>query len=126
MLPELKRCIAGSRLKPAQVCVIAFDRALLLKSKSLLPDVEHGRIVDWPSRTGFSRLLERAVADGLDALDFSARWRLTAQRVARAHDAGLRVYVWTVDAAAKARQLARAGVDGITTNAPARIRQALG
>ncbi|MFZ4596773.1 MAG: hypothetical protein ACOYOF_21140 [Verrucomicrobiaceae bacterium] len=35
------------------------------------------------------------------------------------------MYVWTVDDAGRARELVRAGVDGITTNAPLRLRKAL-
>jgi glycerophosphoryl diester phosphodiesterase len=36
------------------------------------------------------------------------------------------LYVWTVDSPAQARRLASAGVDGITTNRPAWLRQKLG
>jgi glycerophosphoryl diester phosphodiesterase len=39
--------------------------------------------------------------------------------------AGLKLYVWTVDDAAVARRLADAGVDGITTNKPKRLREQL-
>jgi glycerophosphoryl diester phosphodiesterase len=35
------------------------------------------------------------------------------------------VYTWTVDDAAKARQLIDAGVDGVTTNRPAALRREL-
>jgi glycerophosphoryl diester phosphodiesterase len=45
--------------------------------------------------------------------------------VADAHAAGLRVHAWTVDDARAARRLIRAGVDGLFTNDPARLRQAL-
>lgn len=38
--------------------------------------------------------------------------------VARAHDAGLRVHVWTVDDPARMRALVAMGVDGICTNVP--------
>jgi glycerophosphoryl diester phosphodiesterase len=38
--------------------------------------------------------------------------------IARAHDLGAAVYVWTVDNPALARRLVRAGADGIITNDP--------
>ena len=41
----------------------------------------------------------------------------------KVHDAGLRLYVWTVDDAALAQKLAAAGVDGITTNRPGWLRE---
>ena len=47
---------------------------------------------------------------------------VTPQRIAAAHQAGLRVHAWTVDELPRARRLARWGVDGIFTNNPARLR----
>ena len=45
--------------------------------------------------------------------------------VAGAHERGFRVYAWTVDAPARARELAAMGVDGVCTNRPDVIREAL-
>ncbi len=45
--------------------------------------------------------------------------------VERLHEKGFRVYTWTVDDAGTATELARIGVDGITSNHPALIGQAL-
>ena len=42
-----------------------------------------------------------------------------------AHARGFRVYAWTVDAPARARELAAMGVDGLCTNHPDLIRKAL-
>ena len=42
---------------------------------------------------------------------------------AEAHRRGLAVYVWTVDDAPTMRRLAAAGVDGIMTNDPKRLRE---
>lgn len=41
------------------------------------------------------------------------------------HSAGFRVFAWTVDDPNRARTLARIGVDGITSNNPTPIREAL-
>lgn len=49
-----------------------------------------------------------------------------AEAIAAAHQAGLRVNVWTCNDAAVARTLAAAGVDGIVTDVPDEIRTALG
>ena len=48
-----------------------------------------------------------------------------ATSVARWHRRGLRVSVWTVDAAPDLRRFAAMGVDGIITNDPAAARRAL-
>ena len=50
---------------------------------------------------------------------------VTPRRIARAHAAGLRVHVWTVDDPVRARRLIRWGVDGLFTNDPARLIKAL-
>lgn len=46
---------------------------------------------------------------------------VTPRRIAVAHAAGLLVHAWTVEEPARARQLARWGVDGVFTNDPARL-----
>ena len=50
---------------------------------------------------------------------------LDAATIARVHEAGLAVFVWTVDDAAEARALAGEGVDAICTNHPGAIAAAL-
>jgi glycerophosphoryl diester phosphodiesterase len=82
-------------------------------------------VIDRNPPCPFDELIEKASDSGLDALDLSASRPLDRTRVARARRAGLKVYIWTVDDVGMARQLAAAGVDGITTNTPARIRQTL-
>lgn len=49
----------------------------------------------------------------------------TPRRIARAHAAGLRVHVWTLDDPHRVRQLLRRNVDGVFTNHPHRVRQVL-
>ena len=46
---------------------------------------------------------------------------VTPLRIQRAHQAGLRVHVWTVDRIPQARRLVRWGVDGLFTNNPAHL-----
>lgn len=45
---------------------------------------------------------------------------------AQIHDAGFRLYVWTVDRPDRMRQLIADGVDGICTNRPALAREVIG
>jgi glycerophosphoryl diester phosphodiesterase len=51
---------------------------------------------------------------------------LTADAVARSHDAGLAVNTWTCNDPTRARELARWGIDGICTDVPGVLRDALG
>ena len=55
------------------------------------------------------------------------RWDMvTADLCEAAHERGLKVYTWTVDADARMRALAECGVDGIMTNYPERLRTVVG
>jgi glycerophosphoryl diester phosphodiesterase len=112
--------------KPAQVVVIAFDLTIAHIAKLAQPDWEVCWIVDHETAPDALSLREIiAKVDGLDGVDFDATWSIEAEIVRRCHDAGLKLYVWTVDDLATARRLAEAGVDGITTNRPGWLRHAL-
>lgn len=79
-------------------------------------------------------LLGKAGLGGLavpevDAAMVPERWRgvrvVTRRFIARAHRDGLGVFVWTVNRPDRARRLFDWGVDGLVTDAPARIRRLL-
>jgi glycerophosphoryl diester phosphodiesterase len=70
-------------------------------------------------------LMMGAVA--MRAYAINPRWDMvTADLCNAAHERGLKVYTWTVDADARMRALIECGVDGIMTNYPERLRTVLG
>ena len=70
-------------------------------------------------------LMMNAVA--LRAHAINPRWDMvTADLCKAAHERGLKVYTWTVDADARMRALAECDVDGIMTNYPERLRTVVG
>jgi glycerophosphoryl diester phosphodiesterase len=70
-------------------------------------------------------LLEAALA--MHAFAIAPRFDMAdAALCAEAHRRGLAVYVWTVDDAPTMRRLVNAGVDGIMTNNPGRLRELAG
>jgi glycerophosphoryl diester phosphodiesterase len=70
-------------------------------------------------------LMMNAVAMRAHAIN--PRWDMvTADLCKAAHERGLKVYTWTVDADARMRALIECGVDGIMTNFPERLRTVLG
>jgi glycerophosphoryl diester phosphodiesterase len=95
--------------------------------KQALPELEVCWIAEF-KRTlrGWSpkveTLIARTLGAGLDGLDVGQRGPVNAAFTRRVHEAGLKLYIWTVDSASRARQLMAAGVDGITTNKPAWLR----
>jgi glycerophosphoryl diester phosphodiesterase len=70
-------------------------------------------------------LITRCKEARLEGLNLNFRWPINKDFVAKVKTAGLKLFVWTVDDPAVARELVAAGVDGITTNRPKWLRQQL-
>jgi glycerophosphoryl diester phosphodiesterase len=112
--------------------LIGFSLEVLAELKRLLPSipmlwvVELKQVLDsrvWsPSATECVRAVQQV---GLDGLDVSACPGVDADFVATVHAAGMRLAVWTVDDQHETRRLIVAGVDAITTNRPAGLRERL-
>lgn len=128
---ELKRTVRGATL-------LARLRRLVRRSgmrRRLLISSFDPRLLQSLRRAGLALALlcrahpERSLAQ---AVRLGCRaWHprhtvVTPTRIARAHAAGLRVHVWTVEDVRLARRLSRWGADGIFTNDPARMIQRLG
>ena len=115
--------IADIRSGSVAVLVSSFHPPTLDRVRAADPSIETAQLtfdLSNPPRT-----IERAVAAGHVALHpFDAT--VTAEVVALAHDAGLRVNVWTVDDPGRMVELAEMGVDGIVTNKPDVAVSALG
>ena len=131
-LPEFAKVWKRSGRKPGQVVPIGFSLATMERLKKRLPQLEVCWIAEFKRswRTGRwsprpERLIQAAQRAGLDGLDLSAKGPIDAAFVGLLKDAGLKLYVWTVDSPARARKLIQAGVDGITTNRPAWLREQL-
>jgi glycerophosphoryl diester phosphodiesterase len=100
-------------------CVVSsFLLEALLQARALAPEITLALIGEGPT------ILDAARQHHIPWIH--ARYQtVDGALIARAHAAGLRVNVWTVDDPALARQRAHAGVDKICSNRPAEIRSAL-
>ena len=97
-----------------------FDDRVLARLRQLDAGLRLGVLVGRQS----AGWLERCLAVDAEAVHF-ARRRADAASIARAHAAGLRVHVYTVDEPAEMRALIDRGADGLFTNWPARMRALL-
>jgi glycerophosphoryl diester phosphodiesterase len=70
-------------------------------------------------------LAVRVKAARLDGLNLQFRWPITETFVKEVKDAGLKLFVWTVNDPDVAKGLVDAGVDGITTDRPQWLREQL-
>ncbi len=129
ILPVLEPMIAKSG-KKSQIVIICFDLDVATESKKRIDvptywlkgtdkvkDTEQWILHD-------PQLAQTAQERGLDGVDVHYAG-VTAEFVRAVHAAGLKVYVWTVDDPEEAARLVALGVDGITTNRPAWLREQL-
>jgi glycerophosphoryl diester phosphodiesterase len=127
-LELLPQTLAKSDRMPEHFIVIAFDPEVAAKAKKVLPTCKVLRLASYEPRKASHRideLIRVSLAAGLDGLNLSRKWPIDEAFVRKVHEAGLALYVWTVDDAAEARRLRDAGVDGITTNRPGWLRDQL-
>jgi glycerophosphoryl diester phosphodiesterase len=127
--PELKRLVEASG-KKAQLVVIAFSYDVVKtvkKEMSYLPVywLYGFRENDGRPVLSHEQLLARVKAAGADGLDVYYQGPITKGFVDQLSAAGMKLYVYTVNAPQDARTLAALGVAGITTDRPAYLREAL-
>lgn len=127
-LPELARVIGASGKKPEQVALIGFSYEVVRAAKAMLPALEVSWLASYKKGADgrfptAEELVEKARAAHLDGLDLDFRFPIDAAFAATVKGAGLKLYAWTVDDPAAAKRLVAAGVDGITTNRPAWLRE---
>jgi glycerophosphoryl diester phosphodiesterase len=129
LLPALARALQRAAKPPPQTVIIGFGYRTVRRAKAMFPALEVGWLASRNRTTRrfppLQRLILRAKAANLDALDLEAGFPIDKEFVRQAHQAGLKLYTWTIDDPALARRQAAAGVDGITTNRPGWLREQL-
>lgn len=130
IVPELKRILEPMKDRAAQLAIIAFNREAAAESKKALPWIKVYRLASGKTKTkmptDLTQLIADTKADQLDGLDLSmADFPWDEAMVKQIRDAGFGLYVWTVNKPIYAQRFAKLGVDGITTDDPVMLRDAL-
>ncbi len=133
LMPALRQALSGVSFVPEQVWFICFDAALLRETKAAWPQCRVLLLADGcdegsrrqRTTTDLDPLIALCREAGFEGLDLGDNWPIDAALVDRVHRAGLKLAIWTVNDPARARQLAAAGVDAITTDRPGLIRDTL-
>ncbi len=128
MVPELLAAMAASKLPAERTPVISFHAGAIAAVKTARPDVPAYWIVSLNTKDKAppaAELVAKAKEIGADGLDLSASPALDAAYAKSVRDAGLKLYVWTVNDPAVARRMVGLGVDGITTDRPGWLREQL-
>jgi len=129
ILPVLRPLVVDSG-KMSQIVIIGFDLETVAASKKLIDVPTYWlkgtdkvkETEEWIPHN--PQLVQTAKDNGLDGID--VHYAGVTKEFARAvKAAGMKLYVWTVDDPGEARRLVKLGVDGITTNRPAWLREQL-
>jgi glycerophosphoryl diester phosphodiesterase len=129
IVPELRRVLKASKLKPEQTPIISFHADVIAAVKKARPDLAAYWIVSLDEKKKKAPDAETLIATAreikADGLDLSASPKLDAAYADKVKKAGLKLYVWTVNDVKVARQMVQIGVDGITTDRPGWLREEL-
>ncbi len=130
IVPELKRILEPMKDRAAQLVIIAFNRAAAAESKKAMSWLKVYRLAAGKTKdkqpTDLTQLIADTKADKLDGLDLgSADFPWNEAMVKQIREADFRLYVWTVNKPADALRFAQLGVDGVTTDDPVMLREAL-
>jgi glycerophosphoryl diester phosphodiesterase len=136
IVPELKKGIAASSLKPEQIRIISFKEDVVAATKQAMPHIKAYWLFNYKqdkdtgkwnsSQEEVLSTLKRLRADGLDIqLAKATQDKITPELVNKVRGMGMEFHVWTVDEPDLARYAVQLGADSITTNKPAFIREQL-
>ena len=131
IVPELKRILEPMKGRARQLAIIAFKRDAAAESKKAMPWIKVYRLASGKTKerkaTDLTQLIADTKADKLDGLDLSAGdFPWDEAMVKQIREAGFGLYVWTVNKPVDVLRFAKLGVDGITTDDPVMVREALG
>lgn len=129
-VPALVKVVEASGKRPEQLAIISFNPESIAEAKRMLPQHPAYWIVSvkTDNTTGelvptVEELIARAKAIKADGLDLSVP--PTPDYVEPIKAAGLKLFVWTVNDVAIARKWVELGVDGITTDRAAWLKEQL-
>jgi glycerophosphoryl diester phosphodiesterase len=128
VLPELERVLQASGLDRSQVVLIGFGYDTMRQAKARFTRLQVFWLVGADKNKNYPAvedLIAKARLAELDGLNLEQGFPIDSAFAGQVHDAGLRLYTWTVDDPAVARRFVAAGVDGITTNRPKWLREQL-
>ena len=132
ILPALKKEIRACELRPEQIIIISFQKDVIRAAKRSLPEIkafwltsfkenkETGKVE--PTEKAVMKTLPELRADGLSCGDHIS---IKPQFLESVRGAGFETHCWTINDPKRALELASFGMQSITTDRPALIREAL-
>lgn len=132
VVPALVETIRNTKAPKAQLVLISFNEKALRKAHDLLPDLKTYLIVSTSKKPdtnemkpGVDALIATVKRNGFSGLDLGFSAALTPEVIQKIKSEGLECYVWTVNKIDAAREALKMGVDGITSDRAASLKQEL-
>ncbi len=132
ILPELKRVIEQSKKSSDQIVIQSFSFEVCTATKKQFPKHKVYFLSGFrkDEKTGVwsptgRELIDRAKSAKLDGLALANCEVINPDFVRQIHEAGLVLFVWTVDDPAAAQPYKNMGTDGIITDCPANLLKQL-
>lgn len=123
VLNYLKDELENCGLKSSQIEIISFHRKLLEESKKMMPQFKTLWLLEldyfWPHwLIGFKpdQIIHKTRESNLDGVNLWAGKLTSKQIITSFKQAGLLVYLWTINDIKKARQLIEYGADAVTSD----------
>lgn len=132
LIPAIRTALEKAGKKPAQIEFISFKYKALAAVKKEFPQHKALLLCGYSKdkttgkeKVTLDEVIAQCKAANLDGMSLSIAWPIDAAFVKKVKDAGLQLYIWTVNDAAKAKDYAAAGVEVICTDKPGFLRDAM-
>ena len=126
LVPAVAEILACAGMTPEQIVIISFDRELISLSKKNMPQYRALWLNGTPNDMTAESLIAELKNMNADGADLYANENvITPDFIRKMHAAGMIVAVWTVDQPGQAKRLIEMGVDAITSNRAAKLRDML-
>lgn len=131
LVTALAEAILAGPVPAKDTVLICFDALVLHAARQALPAAPALHLAGGETgtrlctREDLERLIAQANRLGFEGLNLGQNWRIDPALVSLVHRSGLTCWVWTVNEEGHAGYLADCGVDGLTTDRPARLRDYL-
>ena len=132
VVPVLRKQVESAKLKPEQMVVISFNAQVIAEVRTQIPQIKAHWLTSYkqdketkqwkPTQEEALATLKKIGASGLDT---NAHATIDAGFVKQLREAKMEFHCWTVDDPKVAKRFIALGVDSITTNRPAWLREQL-
>ena len=133
IIPALAKAFRKSGKKPDQLVVISFNYEVVKQAKAKFPEIKCFFLSSFKvekesgeQKPTVEELIAKAKVAKLDGLNVSYKGLQSEVFFEEVKGAGMGLFTWTVNSPDEAKRLAKLGIDGITTDRPAWLREKLG